>query len=221
MDGQRIEIPAPETPPLTQSQVEALEADSGDEHVEQTKAPVAPPVEPAPAPEAPTPEANQNPLEKFSKEFADTGAISEASFAELDKLGYPRSVVEQYIEGARAIASKQQTEIYGLVGGEQAYGKLVEWAAEAMAPDEIEAYNKVISGNDPATVKFAVQSLRARYESAAGTKEPRFVAASGRSAPSGYESVAQLMEAMGDPRYKTDEAFRNEVARKLSVSSIM
>ena len=43
----------------------------------------------------------------------------------------------------------------------------------------------------------------------------------GTSGSGAYKSLIQMSEAMRDPRYNSDPAFREEVTRKLEASNLM
>jgi hypothetical protein len=43
----------------------------------------------------------------------------------------------------------------------------------------------------------------------------------GKTAPGGFESVAQVVAAMSDPRYKIDPAYRAQVERKIANSTVI
>ena len=43
----------------------------------------------------------------------------------------------------------------------------------------------------------------------------------GKSAPGGYDSVAQVVAAMSDRRYANDPAYRAEVERKIANSTVL
>lgn len=179
----------------------------------------SPPAAPAPTPEAeasPTPPAN-NPFAKFNEEYASSGKLSEESYAELGKMGITKEYVDQYIAGVTASADRAAQEIYATVGGQDQYSKMIQWASEALSPAEIQAYNDAIEKSDAGSLKFAVQSLKARYEVAQGPKEPSLISGS-KGAPSGYRSVAEVQKAMSDPRYRNDPAYRNDVIQRLAVS---
>ena len=70
-------------------------------------------------------------------------------------------------------------------------------------------------------IKLAVAGLKAEYDKANGV-EGRMV--TGKTAPpnSGdvYRSQAQLVEAMNDPRYDNDPAYRQDVIEKLDRSDL-
>ena len=111
-------------------------------------------------------------------------------------------------------------EMFELAGGEEGYQDMMSWASENLQPNEVNTFNRTVDSGDPASVRFAVQGLVARYRSEVGT-EPRLI--QGNNAPvSGgkFESAAELTAAMRDPRYDKDPAYRQQVAAKLSRSSV-
>ena len=77
------------------------------------------------------------------------------------------------------------------------------------------SHSKGING-DLETVKLTVAGLHARYANAVGN-EPNLISGKAASYSSDkFESTAQLEEAMNDPRYKKDPAFRAKVEDRLS-----
>lgn len=158
-------------------------------------------------------------LETFSNEFQETGALSEDSFAKLESAGIPRAYVEQYIAGLKAAQEASSKSLYDSVGGEKAYNSMIEWASANYSGEEIDAYNKAIQ-QDAATQKFALESLKARYNAAMGvSNEPKMVRSSKATSAGGFRSTAEMVKAMSDPRYKTDPAYRSDVEAKVRNAS--
>lgn len=159
-------------------------------------------------------------MQTLSQEYAENGQLTDDSYEKLQKAGIPREMVDQYIEGQEAKAQAAQDEIVGEVGGDEQFQQMAQWASANMAPEEIDRYNEQINSNDPNAMRQAVQSLAFRYQQSTGS-EPSLVGGGQASAGARYESVAQLTEAMSDPRYETDPAYRREVEQKLSRSNIL
>lgn len=159
-------------------------------------------------------------LGKFSSEFFEKGSLSPDSYKELSKMGYPRSVVDQFIEGQKARMTLEETQIFSEIGGKDEYAAMTDWAGKNMKQAEIEAYNRAVESGDLNSAMFAVKGLQARYKAASGAAEPRFVQG-GKTAPGGFESVAQVVAAMSDKRYSTDPAYRAEVERKIGNSTVL
>ena len=159
-------------------------------------------------------------LEDYFKEYEDKGELAPESFEKLDKLGLPKDLVESYIEGQKAIQSKQSNEIFDVVGGQENYGKVIDWAKNNLQADEVESYNKIMDAGNPADMKLAVQGLYSRYGKSEGS-EPNLVRGEANSTQSVFRSTAEIVKAMQDPRYKDDPAFRNDVEQKLKRSTVI
>lgn len=156
-------------------------------------------------------------FEAYSKEFADTGDLSEASITKLTESGIPADMVRQYVNGAKALAEQQVNNLTAEIGGKEVYGKMIEWAGKNLKPEQIEAYNKSVSASDPQQQALAIRGLFAQYREAAG---PSLLAgrANGGSSQPPFESWAQVKAAMSDKRYATDPAYRKTVTERLANS---
>jgi len=161
-------------------------------------------------------------LQDFSSEFSQNGELSQESYEKLGKAGYDKNLVDQFIEGQKARAAQFETAIKSEVGGDQAYVDMVTWAKGNLSPAEIEAYNLGVSSGNPEQAKLAALGLKMKFDTANGVEPRRILGGQNAAASSDvYESVAQLKEAMKDPRYKTDPAYRNKVQQKLGRSSVL
>lgn len=157
-------------------------------------------------------------FDKFSSEFAEKGALSEDSYKALQASGIPPEMVNGYIEGQKALAAQRDAQGYELAGGKDAFSRMAEWAKGSMQADELVALNKQFAGSE-AEMKLAVTSLRARYEAANG-KQPQLLGGSpSNTNTQGYDSRAQMVADMKDPRYSTDPAYRARVEAKLGVTT--
>lgn len=160
-------------------------------------------------------------LSTFENEFAETGALSTESYDALEKAGIPKAIVDQYIEGQKAIAASQTAEAHSLVGGADNYKAMVSWAATTLGDAEKAAFNSAVDKGG-ADAKLAIAGLNAQFRSAQGTA-PKLLngfAAQGGDAVAGYRSTAELTQAMSDPRYAKDPAYRKDVEAKLAVSKL-
>lgn len=158
-------------------------------------------------------------MEQLSAHYAENGGLADEHYEALEKAGIPRQYVDQYIAGLEAQSSRIQDEIFDEVGGEEQFSVMAQWAQTNMSPEELTRYNTAVESGDPDTIRSAVMSLAYRYQREAG-RDPKLVNGNGGGGQGGFESLAQLTEAMKDPRYETDPAFRREVESKLSRSNI-
>ena len=162
-------------------------------------------------------------MDDFTREFTESGTLSEESFQKLEKAGFPRPLVEQYLAGAKVnvtIAKEQEAEIKGTVGGPEAYKALTQWAADNLNADEIEAYNSIMASGDIKAIKFAVSGLKARYDAQA---EPNLIRGNARPAAAKtdvFRSAAEVVAAMKDSRYGKDPAYTRDVEMKLARSDV-
>ena len=161
-------------------------------------------------------------LQDFSAEFAQKGELSAESYEKLSKAGYSRQIVDQYIDGQRAVAARFETEIMTEVGGSEKYSEITTWAKANLTPQEIAAYNAAVSSGSAEQAKLAALGLSAKYEKANGSDPQRLLGGQGASSSSDvFESMAQVTAAMRDPQYKADPAFRAKVQAKLGRSNVL
>jgi hypothetical protein len=176
------------------------------------------PAEKPKAEEAPKTGTN---FEGYAKEYAETGELSPESIAQLAASGIPESVVRNYIEGLGALSERQSQQIYGIVGGEAQYGSMMEWASDNLSDSEIEAFNDIMEQGNQAAMQMAVRGLQARYTQTVG-QPSRLIQGETTGPTSGtFRSIAELTEAMKDPRYQKDPAYRRDVENRLRTSNIL
>jgi hypothetical protein len=160
-------------------------------------------------------------LTPFEKEYAETGKLSDETFEKLKtEHRLPRALIEGYIAHRHAQVQQFQTEVMQSVGGQEQYTKLTQWAAEKLPAAETEAYNQVMQSGNPETIKLAVAGLNAKFTAQHGQAPKLVGGAPGPSGPAPYRSLGEVTAAMRDPRYQTDEAYRNEVIARLDRSDV-
>lgn len=171
-------------------------------------------------------------LHKFQDSYQKNGKLTEADYAELQKIGIPKTVADEHIamrqrlmqleqETAKRTVEEQDNILLQEVGGKDTFEQARKWAAENMSAEDKLAFNKLISGNDLSSKKIAMRGLMAQYQQA-NPKTPQLVtgATSTGNSVLPYDSQAQWVSDMRNPKYKTDPAFRNKVERRLAVSKI-
>lgn len=168
-----------------------------------------------------TPAPMASAIESAQNDFASNGELSEESYKALEEAGLPREFVDSYVAGQEARSASQAAEIQGTVGGEDNYKAMAEWAAENLEDGELDAYNAMVEGGSVEQARVAVKGLYAQFQ-ASGGAAPSLVqgSTSGESGAQPFGSAAQVTAAMRDSRYATDPAYRAEVEKRMSVSSI-
>ena len=159
--------------------------------------------------------------DKLQSEFAETGSLTDDSFAALEKAGYPRGLVEVHLAGLKAIAAETTRAAYEVAGGAESYNAMTAWASQNADADTREAFDKAVTVGTPAERKQAIVAMKASYAAAAGLGPQLHMGGEG-GAPAGvvpFQSQAEVSQAMRDPRYKSDPAYRVALEARLAVSS--
>ena len=155
----------------------------------------------------------------FQQEYNETGSLSEDAYKALQEAGIEPQMVDTWIQGQEAIADQQIDSIYNMVGGEDAYNGMLEWAGNNLQPWEMDAFNNQIENLD-ANSMFAVQGLMARMQNEEGSPPMLYQGEPSQYSAPRYDSLSQLTSAMSDPRYASDPAFRREVTERLKYSEL-
>lgn len=98
---------------------------------------------------------------------------------------------------------------------------MMEWASDNLSDSEIEAFNDIMEQGNQAAMQMAVRGLQARYTQTVG-QPSRLIQGETTGPTSGtFRSIAELTEAMKDPRYQKDPAYRRDVENRLRTSNIL
>lgn len=157
-------------------------------------------------------------------EYASDEGLSEASYEALAEAGYSKTFVDAYIQGQEAIAAKFVETIYDYAGGKDTFAKLQETMGQndSMA----QAFNDALDRNDVVTMKALMDSARTTLTQKYGNRPARDLAkvakpaAAPKAAPSvqPFESRGEMVQAMADPRYSRDPAYRQAVEARVAIS---
>jgi len=164
-------------------------------------------------------ETTPEPMDKFYTEYQDKGELSAQSYEELNKMGLNKDLVDGYIAGQEAIANNDVQQVHNLVGGANNYSKLIEFAKTNLSEAEQNAFNDTLETGSIEQVKFAVQGIASRAGINSEQPQSMINGDSIETASDIFESSAQVIEAMNDPRYAKDPAFRKAVEEKIARST--
>ena len=118
------------------------------------------------------------------------------------------------------LTESQAKQLFEMVGGEKAYQSMINWAGQNLTKQEISMYDSVMGKGDPNAIFFAVQALNSKYTEAVGNDGQLLTGRGGNDSVAAFRSQAELVQAMSDPRYDNDPAYRQDVMRKLENSDI-
>jgi len=159
--------------------------------------------------------------------WQQSGTLESEDYDQLAEAGFNRDMVDAYLSGLQykaaqdtALSVKEVASIKESLGGEAEYSKMIQWAGDNLTPEEVEGFNQIINTQPMAAVKMAITGLHARYTAVEG-REPKLIGGrASKGSSDKFESTAQLVEAMSDPRYSKDPAYQRKVQEKLGRSSI-
>lgn len=119
------------------------------------------------------------------------------------------------------LSEEQANQLFEMVGGEKAYKSMIDWAGQNFTKEEVQMYDSVMAKGDPNAIFFAVQALNSKYTDAVGNDGQLLTGQrSAAQQDASFRSQQELVQAMSDPRYDRDPAFRDDVIRKLQNSDI-
>ena len=127
---------------------------------------------------------------------------------------------EQIERSKPQITDQQVTELKNVAGGEKQYTEMLQWATQNLAEQEIKMFDAVMDRGDPLAAFFAVRSLAYRYQDSQGYDGKMVTGRSPKSDGDKFQSQAEVVEAMSDPRYDRDPAFRQKIMKKLERSNV-
>ena len=122
--------------------------------------------------------------------------------------------------GPKGFSDQDVSQIQGLVGGEENYNNLMDWANQSMPDQEVQLFDAVMEQGNPLAAYFAVQALALRYQDAAGRDGEMVTGKAPTMNADAFQSQAELIKAMEDSRYNEDPAYRDAVQAKLERSNI-
>lgn len=157
---------------------------------------------------------------KLAEEYLTQGKLSEESYKKLEEKGIPKQVVDGYAEGIRMKQEAYSQQIYQAAGGTEQFQQLAEWAAENLEQTEKDTLNGLLASGNLSQAKLAVEMLQTKYAKAAPAAPQMVTPKSTLPAETydRYNSKAEFLLALRDPRYGTDEHYRNQVLAKLGRS---
>jgi hypothetical protein len=183
-------------------------------------------------------EGGEQPL--LAGKFKDPQALEQAYVELQKKLGEPRDEVQSTEDedestesgeeeeetssepetDVETLSEAQAQELMKMVGGEKAYQSMLSWAGNNFSKEQVEMYDSVMESGNPNAIFFAVQALQSQYNNSVGTDGELLTGRGAQNTDDSFKSQAELVAAMGDPRYDRDPAYRADLMRRLENSDI-
>lgn len=179
-----------------------------------------------------------NPLEMAEKVYAGEDVSSYVD-ALVEKGGLPRSVVETYLQGVApakgnvpatpdgstaGLTEADVVELKTMVGGEQQFQQLSQWATANLDPQELADYNAAVDSGNKAAARFALRQLQVR--AAGGGQEPQLIGGGTAVKTDVFETDQQAVDARskrgkdGKFLYESDPKYRQWYDKTLARSNV-
>ena len=172
-------------------------------------------------------EKNVDPYSIADHFYKNNGQITQEMHDQLTGAGIAKEAVDAYLAGRAQdmgmnsqIAQTDINSIYQSVGGEQKYRNLMNWASQNLSQDSINSFDNLVNTGDANSIQLAVNGLVAQYQNDNGYEGRMLTGKAAKTNTDVYQSQAQLVEAMADPRYDRDPAYREAVREKLDRSDL-
>ena len=166
---------------------------------------------------------------EMNKHFVENnGTLSDEMYDKLGQAGLNKSLVDSYLKGVReevgfdapaaTLTDAEIADVKSIANGEEGYQSLMDWAGKNLSKEDQDNYDQVLTTGNKTAIKFAVKALMGQYEDANGRDSK---IETGKESPQEtYRSMAEVVRDMNKPEYTQDQAFRDDVLRKLSASNL-
>ena len=163
--------------------------------------------------------------------YENEGAISEETMERFKAMS-SSELVEAYmairdrnpdVDGggyAADLSDAEMNQVYNSAGGEAEYNNLTSWAAQNLDESKMDAFNDIIDRGNSTSIQIAVAGLRAEYEAQEGYEGRMLTGKAAKSSGDIFRSQAEVVQAMNDPKYDRDPAYRQDVYDKLERSNL-
>lgn len=159
-------------------------------------------------------------IERIQQEYESDEGISAKSYAELAEIGYTKAFIDSYIRGQEALVEQYVSSVIEYAGGRERFDALYTHL-ETHNPEAAASLDSALTNRDLATVKAIINLAGESRSKTFGRKPTRSV--TNRAIPAkpqapkreGFANRAEMIKAMSDSRYRTDEAYRRQVEQKV------
>jgi hypothetical protein len=169
-------------------------------------------------------------INEASEEFyANEGQLSEETISRFSEMS-SQDLVNAYLEiqannpqapqQSVQMSEAQVNQVQNAAGGEANYNAVIDWAADNLSDEAISAFDSVVDSGNPMAISIAFQGIQSEYNEANGYEGRMLQGKPASSTGDVFRSQAELVAAMGDPRYDTDPAYRADVVAKLDASDL-
>lgn len=154
------------------------------------------------------------------------------------KIGIPPQLIEQYEaayrpqanppakpDGSQGFTDADVAELRGMVGGDEEFQRLSQWAATNLPKDELADYNAAVDSGNTVAVRLALRSMQARSSAPAPRGEPELISSGTPPRADVFRSQQEAIDAMratdtrGRNKYQTDAEYQRWYDRAMARSN--
>lgn len=161
--------------------------------------------------------------------YANGGKLSDETIEKLAQTD-SKELIQMYLDNLQGanplqpqvedLTEQDVTTIKNTVGGDAEYAALMKWAGESLPEKIVTGFDSMVASGNTEAIQLAVLGLQAQYEAQNG-KEGRMLTGKGAVERADvFRSQAEVIQAMSDPRYDKDPAYRQDVFEKLDRSPL-
>jgi hypothetical protein len=161
-----------------------------------------------------------------SAEYAEKGELSSEMMEQFSSMS-SQELVDAYVamQGQLPTPTADLTEaetnvIKNEAGGDEGYTNLMQWSSDNLDAADIEAFDSLVDSGNSRLIRLAVAGLKAEMEKAVGFDGELATGRAPTTTVDVFRSQAEVVQAMSDPRYDRDPAYRQDVFEKLERSNI-
>jgi len=156
--------------------------------------------------------------EKLSKDTFEK--LSKMNPVDVAKMAMKQRAKIQQAPQNREFTENDVQQIHGLVGGTDNYNNMMSWANQNVPEQEVKFYDAVMDQGNPLAAYFAVQAMSLKYQDKVGREGQMITGKAPKQTSDVFNSQAEMVKAMEDPRYEDDPAYRASILEKLERSNI-
>ncbi|WP_092581242.1 hypothetical protein [Achromobacter sp. NFACC18-2] len=149
----------------------------------------------------------------FNAEAVPDTVVSAFKAAGLDDAAIA-AMHAQFRAGQQALQREHASNLHQAAGGKAQFDALVAWGQKNLSQEQRQFYDEQLNGPN------AAEAIAVLAQRMTAGQDPKVVLANTSAAPAvtGFRDKTEMMAAMSDPRYKTSEAYRQDVRVKLAAS---
>ena len=167
--------------------------------------------------------------EASAEYYANDNKLSPETIEKFSSMS-SQDLVNAYLELQQGQPAQQQQQvtvsdadidsIKNSVGGDTEYNNIVTWAGQNLDDKSISAFDNIVESGNTDAIKLAINGLKSQYENANGYEGRMLTGKAAKTSGDSFRSQAELVQAMSDPRYDNDPAYRQDIMAKLDRSDL-